>query len=103
MIEQGDIWLVEEPDQKPRPCLVLTRASVLPVLTSLTVAPLTRTARGIPSELQVGPADGVRVESVASFDNVTTVHRAYFTRLLGRVAQTRWHEVCDAMRVAIGC
>lgn len=103
MIEQGDIWLVEEPDQKARPCLVLTRASALPLLTSVTVAPLTRTARGIPSELPMGPADGVNVESVASFDNVTTVHRAYFTRLLGRVEQTRWHEVCEAMRVAIGC
>jgi mRNA interferase MazF len=103
VIEQGDIWLVEQPDQKPRPCLVLTRASAVPLLTSLTVAPLTRTVRGIPSELPVGPADGMSIESVASFDNVTTIHRAHFARRLGRVDPVRWHQVCEAMRVAIGC
>lgn len=103
MIEQGDIWLVEEPDLKPRPCLVLTRATMVPLLTSVLVAPLTRTARRIPTEVPVGPADGVRFESVASFDNVTTIHRAFFTRRLGQVGRHRWPEVCDAMRVAIGC
>ncbi len=103
VIEHGDIWLVEEPDQKPRPCLVLTRASAVPLLTSLLVVPLTRTVRRIPTEVHIGPADGVRFDSVASFDNVTTIHRAFFTRRLGQVERTRWHEVCDAMRVAIGC
>lgn len=103
MIEQGDIWLVEEPDTKPRPCLVLTRASAVPLLTSLVVAPLTRTVRTIPSELSIGPPDGVRFESVASFDNVTTIRRTFFTRRLGHLDQSRWHEVCDAMGVAIGC
>lgn len=103
VIEQGDIWLVEEPDRKPRPCLVLARARAVPLLSSLLVVPLTRTARSIPSEVQVGPADGVRFESVASFDNVTTIHRSCFTRRLGHVDRSRWHEVCDAMRVAIGC
>ena len=103
VIEQGDIWLVEEPDLKPRPCLVLTRASAAPLLTSLLVVPLTRTIRRIPTEVQVGPADGVRFDSVASFDNVTTIHRAFFTRRLGQVDRNRWPEVCDAIGVAIGC
>ncbi len=103
MIEQGEIWLLEEPDRKPRPCLVLTRSGAIPVLTMVTVAPLTRSARGISTEVRFGHADGVRHESVASFDNVVTVSKGHLTRRLGQIATGRWHEVCAAMRVAIGC
>jgi mRNA interferase MazF len=102
-VAQGDIWLVEEPDRKARPCLVLTRPGATPLLTALMVAPLTRTRRGIPTELPIGPDDGVRFDSVASFDNVATIERAFLTRRLGRLAEGRWHEVCAAMRTAIGC
>ena len=103
VIDQGDIWLVEEPDRAPRPCLVLSRASAVPVLAALIVAPLTRTRRDIPTEVVFGPDDGVAHESVASFDNVVTVHRSHLTRRLAQVGQSRWPEVCEAMRVAVGC
>lgn len=103
MIDQGDIWLLEEPDAKPRPCLVLTRASATAVLTTLLIAPLTRQVRGLPTEVGFGPGDGIRVESVASFDNVTAVRRVHLTQRLGQIAPGRWHEVCAAMSSAIGC
>lgn len=102
-MEQGDVWLLEEPHERPRPCLVLTRPEALPLLSAITVAPLTRTARGIPTEVVVGPDDGVRVESVVSFDNVRTVPRGRLTRRLGQLSDGRWHEVCFAIRAAIAC
>jgi mRNA interferase MazF len=102
-MKQGDIWLLEEPNEKPRPSLVLTRPVAITMLTSLTVAPLTRTVRGVPTEIALGPEDGVRYDSVASFDNVVTVPRAMLTTHIGRLRTGRWHEVCEAMRVAIGC
>ncbi len=103
MINQGEIWWVEEPGDKPRPCLVITRNQALPLLTSIMVAPLTRTRRGIPTEVALGSDDGVRVESVAAFDNLKSVHRSALTRPAGMLAPGRWHEVCEAMRAAIGC
>ncbi len=103
VIDQGDIWWVEEPDEKPRPCLVITRARAIPVLNAVMVAPITRTRRGIDTELRLDARDGVRSESVAQFDNVKTVRRVYLTRLIGHIAPGRRHEVCDAMRIAIGC
>lgn len=102
-VGQGDIWLVEQPERSPRPCLVLTRPAALPLLTSYVVAPLTRTRRGIATEVDLGPADGLKVECVASFDNLRTVRRAVLTTRVGRIADGRWHEVCAAMRTAIGC
>jgi len=103
MIEQGDIWWVEEPESKPRPALVVTRNSAIPLLTSVTVAPLTRNCRDIPTEVALGPADGIAVDCVASFDNLRTISRSRLTGRAGRLAVGRWHEVCEATRIAIGC
>ncbi len=89
MINQGEIWWVEEPGDKPRPCLVITRNRALPLLTSIMVAPLTRTRRGIPTEVALGPDDDVRVESVAAFDNLKSVHRSALTRPAGMLAPGR--------------
>jgi len=102
-MEQGDIWLLERPDTKPRPCLVLTRTDALRWMASITIAPLTTTVREIATEVRMGRDDGVPVDSVATFDNVRTVGRGSLTRRLGRMSPGRWHEVCAAMRAAIDC
>ncbi len=102
-MEQGDIWLLELPDQKRRPCLVLTRNDALSILNTITVAPMTTTVRGIPTEVSLGPDDGVKVESAATFDNVRSVAKGFLTRRLGAIAPGRWHEVCAAVRAAIDC
>ena len=58
---------------KRRPALILTRRSRLPLLTWVTVAPITSTIRGLTSEVPVGPRNGLDHDSVVSCDNITTV------------------------------
>jgi mRNA interferase MazF len=53
----------------------VTRDAALPVLTGVTVAPITRTARGIRSEVKVGAEEGLDPESVITCDNLLTVNR----------------------------
>lgn len=60
---------------KPRPALVLTRPSVLHLHNWVTVAPITSTVRGFPSEVPVGGRNGLDHDCVISCDNITTVHR----------------------------
>lgn len=60
---------------KWRPALILTRESKRHALSSVTVAPITSTIRGLTSEVPVGPRNGVDHDSVISCDNITTVHR----------------------------
>lgn len=103
MIRQGDIWWVERPGEKARPALVLTRDEALDRLDWVTVAPLSRTIRGIPTELRITSDEGVRVESVAALDNVASVRRSHLTRYMGALASGRWHEVCAAVRATIAC
>jgi len=49
---------------KRRPALILTRQSKIHLLTSLTIAPITSTIRGITSEVPVGPRNGLDHDSV---------------------------------------
>lgn len=52
---------------------VLTRDAAIEVLTGLTCAPITRTIRGIGSEVEIGTGEGLPETSVISCDNVITV------------------------------
>lgn len=58
---------------KTRPVLVLTRELVRPHLTTVTVAPITRTVRGLSTEVPVGVENGLLTASVVSCDNIATV------------------------------
>jgi mRNA interferase MazF len=58
---------------KSRPVLILTREVVRPHLTTVTVAPITTTVRGLSTEVPVGPANGLAGLSVVSCDHVTTI------------------------------
>ena len=60
---------------KRRPALILTRQSALPMLSWVTVAPITSTIRGLTSEVSVGVRNGLDHDSVVSCDNVTMVRQ----------------------------
>jgi mRNA interferase MazF len=103
VMRQGEIWYGESPSRKGRPYLVLTRNQAIGLLNTVLVAPITRTIRGIPTEVVLGTDDGLNQQCVASIDNALAFRRAYLTEHLGAVDAHRWHEVCAAMRAAIDC
>lgn len=67
------MWADLGPPAGRRPLCVLTRDAALEVLTSVTCAPITRTVRGIRSEVPVGRREGLPARSVINCDNVLTV------------------------------
>jgi mRNA interferase MazF len=74
VVARGDIiWADLGPPAGRRPVCVLTRDAAIDVLTALTCAPITRTIRGIRSEVDVGPDEGLPETSVISCDNLITV------------------------------
>ncbi len=58
---------------KARPVLLLTRELVRPHLTTVTVAPITTTIRGLSTEVLLDAANGLSGPSVVSCDNITTI------------------------------
>ena len=102
-MDQAQIWWLERPDSKRRPCLILTRSRTIPVLRDVMVAPISTRIHGLDTEVELGAADGVPRPSVANMQHVLTVPKSMLTRRVGVLAPGRWHEVCSAMSVAIGC
>jgi mRNA interferase MazF len=100
---QGEIWRWEPEDVTARPVLILTRDEVIPLLSDIVVAPVTRTRRDIPTEVHLGRDCGLAVECAASFDNVFAVSRAHLVQRVGELPDERRHELCDAMRAVIDC
>ena len=73
------------------------------MLSAVLVAPVTRSVRGIRSELPLSSTEGLSVECAASFDNVLTFPKAMLTRRMGLLRVGRLGELCGAMRAAIDC
>lgn len=100
---RGDICWAELSEAGRRPVLVLTRSEAIPVLRRILVAPLTRTIRGIPTEVRLGPEDGLPEECVVSFDNVQQAGRFALSEPFASLSGPRMHEVCRALAIATGC
>jgi mRNA interferase MazF len=103
-VNQGDVyWYTFRAPDKRRPVLVLTRDSAIPFLTGVTVAPLTSTIRGVPSEVLLTPADdGVLTDCVVSTDNLQTIQKANLGAHITRLSPERMREVRAAIEFALG-
>jgi mRNA interferase MazF len=67
------------------------------------VAALTRTRRGLVSELELTTADGVPTDSVVNFDNLHTIPRETFRRKVSTLSPARMAEACRTLQAATGC
>ncbi len=81
----------------------MTRTAAIPVLNSVLAAPVTRTIRDIPTELLLGPGDGMPTECAASFDNLRVVPKSYLVAQLCTLEPARLVEACRAIRAAVDC
>ena len=102
-MRRGEIWFAATPGGD-RPVLVLTRDPVADRIGSVVVATLTRTRRGLVSELVLTAGeDGVPTDCVVNFDNVHTLPRSTFRRRVTQLSTRRMTHVCRTLRDALGC
>lgn len=102
-MQRGEIWFAATPGGD-RPVLVLTRDPVADRIGSVVVAGLTRTQRGLVSELVLSAQrDGVPSDCVVNFDNIHTVRREVFRRPIAKLSPQRLVEACQCLRDATGC
>jgi mRNA interferase MazF len=98
---QGEIWWAEAEDKR-RPVLVVTRSEAVPVLEWILVAPVTRTVRGIPTELPLDTEHGLATPSAASFDNLQPIRKTYLTESVGSIPDAR-AQICRALSALADC
>jgi mRNA interferase MazF len=103
VVAQAELWLLETPNQKRRPVLVVSRDEVIPVVNNVIVAPVTSTIRDIPTCIPVGPDEGIDHDSVASFDNLAAVPKSVLTTRLGTLGIDGRRRICEALDAVANC
>ncbi|MCP4966666.1 MAG: type II toxin-antitoxin system PemK/MazF family toxin [bacterium] len=98
---QGDIWWAEAQDKR-RPVLVVTRSEAVPVLNWILVAPITRSIRGIPTEIPLDQESGVEVPCAASFDNLQPIRKTFLTDRIGTLPFPR-QGICRTLAAMADC
>lgn len=103
-IARGDIRLYRfAPPDKARPVVVLTRDSALQYLSTATVAPITSSVRGVPSEVRLDEEDGMKGACVVNLHNTVTVSQQRLGKRVAHLTPLRMREVCGALRFCLGC
>ena len=97
--EHGEIWWAAT--DKKRPVLIVSRDDSRGARTRATVATITRTARGLSSEVELDERDGMPQLCVANCDVLTTIAKARLIRRVGRLSRVKLMELDDALRFAL--
>ena len=102
-MRRGEIWFAATPGGD-RPVLVLTRDPVADRIAAVVVAALTRTKRGLVSELDLTAAhDHLPTDCVVNFDNLHTLPKAAFRRHVTTLPSPRMVHACRTLEAATGC
>lgn len=103
-IARGDVRLYQfAPPDKKRPVVVLTRDSAVGYLSTVTVAPITSTIRGVPSEVVLNEEDGMKAPCAVNLHNAVTVSQQRLGKRVAQLNSLRMSEICAALRFSLGC
>jgi mRNA interferase MazF len=101
-MKRGEIrWYTFPHPDKRRPVLVLTRDSILDYLGEVTVAPVTRTLRDIPSEVMLNREDGMPHVCAVNCDHLQTVVKGRLGALITTLSAAKLAAVSRALRFAL--
>lgn len=101
---RAEVWWCEPADIGRRPVVVLSRDALIPRHRRALVAPCTTTIRGLVSEVALEPGeDPVPRRCAVNLDSIESVSVAVFVERIGRLADRRMRQICDALAVAVDC
>ncbi|HXT64350.1 MAG TPA: type II toxin-antitoxin system PemK/MazF family toxin [Pyrinomonadaceae bacterium] len=102
-MKQGEVyWHTFRAPDKRRPVLILTRNSAIPYL-GISVAQITSTVRGAPSEVLLTPGDdGMFEECAVNAYNIQTIQKTQLGELITELSAARMREVRQAIEFAFG-
>jgi mRNA interferase MazF len=81
----------------------MTRNEAIGALHEVLVVPATTTIRDLPTEVRLGPEDGMPRECVLNLDHVDTVAKGFIGDRITTLSAEKMHAVCRALNVATGC
>ena len=97
--EHGEIWWADV--DKRRPVVVVSRDDARGARALATVAAVTRTARGLHSEVALDERDGLPRACVANCDELNTILKTRLVRRVGRLSEVKIIELHEALAFAL--
>ena len=99
---RGEVWWASlSQPMRRRPVLILTRDSVLPRRTHLTVAMITTTVHGLAVEVRLSRQDGMPEPCVVNLDNILTVPTAILTERITKLSKAKMAAVRESILTAL--
>jgi len=81
--------------------VILSRDRAIPILSNVTVAAVTGTIRGLPTEIPLGPAHGLARECVVNCDNLFTIPKSSLAERRGDLDAEALQGLAAALRIAL--
>lgn len=101
-MRRAEVWWAElPPPVGNRPVVILTRDAVLNAIGSIVVTLVTRTVRGLVTEVDLGRRQGLPIRCVANLDNILTIPRDRLKRLMGACDAPKVEELNEAIKTAL--
>ena len=102
-MRRSEVWWADLP--RPigrRPVLLLSRDEAYRVRDFIIVSPLTTRGRNLPTEVRLGPEDGIPQASVANLDVIITVPKRQIRGRITGLSPQKVEAVDAAVRFALG-
>ena len=101
-MRRGDIYWAKFPAPVGnRPVILISRDEAYSVRARLTVIPMTRTIRGMATEVRFGPSDGLPKACVANADELVTIAKQQLGERIATAHGNRMLELDEALRFAL--
>jgi mRNA interferase MazF len=81
--------------------VILTRDRAIPVLVNVTVAAVTGTVRGLPTEVPLGREHGLARDCVVNCDNLFTIPKSSLGRRRGALDPDSLGRLREALMIAL--
>lgn len=102
-MRRGEIWWYEHPGLKRRPALILTRNEAIAHLNEVFVVLATTTIRDLPTEVDLGPEDGMPSACVLNADQIDAADKNFLIERITALGPEKMGEVCSALDYATSC
>jgi mRNA interferase MazF len=81
----------------------MTRGAAIDSLSEVFVVLVTTRIRGIPTEVELGPEDGMPRECVLNADHTDTIAKGYLVERITTLSPEKIRAICVAFNTATGC
>lgn len=101
-LKRGEVWWADLPAPiGRRPVVLLSRDEAYSVRNAVTVAEVTKTMRGIPVEVPLGPEDGLPRKCAVNLDTIVTIRKELLVERISLLRSEKMEQIKKAIRFAL--